>query len=255
MAVPLLDLRAQYAPIRADILDAIARVCDSQQFILGAEVESLERELASALSARHAIGVSSGTDALLLALMALDVKPADEVIVPALSFFATAGSVARLGATPVFGDIDPITFNLDPAGVDALVSPRTRAIMPVHLYGLPADLDRILAVGTRRGVPIVEDAAQAVGARYRGRPVGSHRGRAGGEGRPPAESWRRAPLFPSGGRRQFQARRAAGGGPARQAPASGSVDGVPACERRSLSCAFCALSARQGRDRWSRPAV
>jgi dTDP-4-amino-4,6-dideoxygalactose transaminase len=173
VSVPLLDLTAQYAPLRQDILAAIARVCDSQRFIMGPEVEALERELARLLDAEHAIAVSSGTDALLVVLMALGVGPGHEVITPTFSFFATAGTVSRLGATPVFVDIDPITFNADPAAVSAAITPRTRAILPVHLYGLAADMGPIMDVAARAGVPVVEDAAQAIGARYRDRQVGS----------------------------------------------------------------------------------
>ena len=173
VSVPLLDLAAQYAPLRPEILAAIARVCDSQRFIMGPEVEALERELGPMLDADHAIAVSSGTDALLVVLMALGIGPGHEVITPTFSFFATAGTVSRLGATPVFVDIDPITFNTDPAAVAAAITPRTRAILPVHLYGLPADMGPIMEIAARAGVPVIEDAAQAIGARYHDQQVGT----------------------------------------------------------------------------------
>jgi dTDP-4-amino-4,6-dideoxygalactose transaminase len=174
--VPLLDLQAQYRPLRGDILAAIERVCDSQRFIMGPEITALEDEMARLLGVRHAIAVSSGTDALLLALMALGVKAGDEVITPVYSFFATAGAVARLGARPVFVDIDEATFNIDTAQAIAAITPRTKAIIPVHLFGLSADMDPLIEAASRAnipGIPIVEDAAQAIGSTYKSRPVGS----------------------------------------------------------------------------------
>ena len=171
--VPLLDLKAQYAPLREEILDAITRVCDSQQFILGPEVHALEREIAAYLQVREAAAVSSGTDAILAVLMALGIGPGDEVITSTFSFFATAGCIVRVGATPVLVDIDPETFNVEPMAVEAAVTPRTRAIMPVHLFGLCADMDPILETGRRTGIPVIEDACQAIGARDRGRQAGS----------------------------------------------------------------------------------
>jgi dTDP-4-amino-4,6-dideoxygalactose transaminase len=162
--VPLLDLTAQYPPMRQEILAAIARVADSQRFILGAEVEAFEREIAGAIGVAHAIGVSSGTDAILAALMALGIGAGDEVVTPTYSFFATAGCVVRVGATPRLVDVDPTTFNIDPALIEAAITPRTRAIMPVHLFGLCADMPPILEIARRRGIPVIEDAAQAIGA-------------------------------------------------------------------------------------------
>ena len=172
-AVPLLDLQAQYRPLRGELLAAIERVCDSQRFILGPEVDRLEEELAGTLQARHAITVSSGTDALLAVLMALGIGRGDEVITTTYSFFATAGCVSRLGATPVFVDILPGTFNIDPEAVRAALSPRTRAVSAVHRDGLCADLDPLLASTRAAGVPLIEDAAQAIGARYRERQAGT----------------------------------------------------------------------------------
>ena len=171
-AVPLLDLSQQWTQFRDAALAAITRVCDSQRFILGEEVEAFERETASRLGVKHAIGVSSGTDALLVALMAIGVGPGDEVITSTYSFFATAGSIVRAGATPVLVDIDPVTYNLDPRAVGDAITPRTRAIMPVHLYGQCADMAALEAVARDGNVPIIEDAAQAIGSAIGDRQAG-----------------------------------------------------------------------------------
>src|SRR5205085_3240912 len=173
MAVPLVDLQAQYRPLRQQMLAAVARVCDSQRFIGGPEVEAFEREAAEYLGVAHAVGVSSGTDALLVTLMALGIGAGNEVVTPTFSFFATAGCVARLGATPRFVDIDPATYNMDPAAAETAITPRTRAVIPVHLYGQCAEMDPILDVAKRRGLAVIEDAAQAIGGAYKGRQAGS----------------------------------------------------------------------------------
>jgi dTDP-4-amino-4,6-dideoxygalactose transaminase len=165
MRVPLLDLQAQYATIRPEVRAAIDRVCDSQHFILGPEVAALEKEIASFSGAKFAVGVSSGTDALLAALMAIGITPGDEVITSSFSFFATAGVIARLRARPVFVDIEPHSFNLDPEDVRAKITERTKAILPVHLFGRCANMHAIAELANSRGIHVVEDAAQAIGAK------------------------------------------------------------------------------------------
>jgi dTDP-4-amino-4,6-dideoxygalactose transaminase len=172
-SVDLLDLRGEYALFREEVRAAVDAVLESQQCIGGPAVTQLEEALRARIGVRHAIAVSSGTDALLCALMALDISPGDEVIVPSLTFFATAGTVARLGAAPVFVDIDSRTFNIDPDQLAAAITKRTRAIIAVHLYGQCAEMDRINAIAADHGLSVIEDAAQAIGATYRGRPAGT----------------------------------------------------------------------------------
>jgi dTDP-4-amino-4,6-dideoxygalactose transaminase len=173
MTVPLLDLRAQYEPLRDEILAAVTRVCDSQRYIMGPEITAFEEEIASIIGVKHAVAVSSGTDAVLLALMVLGIGAGDDVVTSTYSFFATAGAIVRVGARPVLVDIDPVTFNLSPEQLINAITPRTKAVIPVHLFGLSADLDPMLATAAARlPVPIIEDAAQAIGAGYHGRPAG-----------------------------------------------------------------------------------
>jgi len=173
MKVPLLDLTAQYATIRHEIQKAINDVFESQQFILGAQVEEFERETAAYCRSPYAVGCASGSDALLLALLALGIGEGDEVIVPSFTFFATGSSVARLGATPVYVDITAPDYNINPDLIPAAITPRTKAIMPVHLFGQCADMDRILALARRHDLPVIEDAAQAIGADYHGQRAGT----------------------------------------------------------------------------------
>jgi dTDP-4-amino-4,6-dideoxygalactose transaminase len=169
MRVKLLDLQSQYFPLRGEIRRAIDEVCDQQALILGPHVEKFEKSLAEYCGTKHAVGVSSGTDALLCTLMAIGIKPGDEVIVPSFTFFATAGSVARLGAIPVFADIDPRTYNLSPESIKAKLSAKTKAIMPVHLFGQVAAMEAVNDIAAAHGVPVIEDAAQAIGAKRNGK--------------------------------------------------------------------------------------
>ncbi|QGT79556.1 aminotransferase class I/II-fold pyridoxal phosphate-dependent enzyme [Guyparkeria halophila] len=172
--IPFLDLQAAYRELKADIDKAVARVLESGWYILGPEVEAFEQEFAAYCQADHAVGVGNGLDALVLALRAVGVRPGDEVIVPSNTYIATWLAVTQCGATPVPVEPYESTFNIDPERIEAAITPRTRAILPVHLYGQPADLDPILSVARRHGLRVVEDAAQAHGARYKGRRIGAH---------------------------------------------------------------------------------
>lgn len=172
--VPFLDLKAAYLELKPEVDAAVARVLDSGWYILGEEVEAFEAEFASYCGSRHCVGLANGLDALQLALRALDIGPGDEVIVPSNTYIATWLAVSQCGATPVPVEPDPLTYNIDPARIEAALTPRTRAVMPVHLYGQPADLDPILTIARRHGLRVIEDAAQAHGARYRGRRLGAH---------------------------------------------------------------------------------
>jgi dTDP-4-amino-4,6-dideoxygalactose transaminase len=167
MGVPLLDLKAHHEPLHKEIMDAVEQVFKSQAFILGPEIGKLEERVAAYCQAKYGIGVTSGTDALLIALMALGVGPGDEVITSPYSFFATAGVVARLGAKPVLVDIDPKTFNIDPSKISQAITPKSKAIIPVHLYGQCADMGPIMELAKRHKLSVIEDAAQAIGSEYR----------------------------------------------------------------------------------------
>ncbi len=173
MSVPLLDVNAQNRPLESELQAAFAKVLQHGRFIMGPEMEVFEKEIATMVGVKHALAVSSGTDALLLALMALDIQPGDEVICPAFTFFATAGAVSRLGAVPVFVDVCPVCFNLDVNDARAKITPRTKVIIPVHLFGQSADMDPILAQAAEKGLKVIEDGAQAIGATYKGRACGA----------------------------------------------------------------------------------
>ncbi|MCU7521141.1 MAG: DegT/DnrJ/EryC1/StrS family aminotransferase [Ignavibacteria bacterium] len=167
MQVPLLDLKAQYNALKRELDSAMLRVAESQHFILGPEVDNFEKAMCEYIGCRYAYGVSSGTDALLLALMALEIKAGDEVIVPTYSFFATAGVVARLSAVPVFVDCDPVTFNIATEKIEEKITSKTKVIIPVHLYGQSAEMEKIMKIADRYGLKVVEDGAQAIGAEYK----------------------------------------------------------------------------------------
>jgi dTDP-4-amino-4,6-dideoxygalactose transaminase len=172
-SVPFLDLKAQYASIREEILDALHEVAESTAYVLGPKVIAFEEAFAAFVGAKHCVGVNSGTSALHLALIAAGVRPGDEVITVPMTFIATSWAISYSGATPVFVDVDPATYTMDTRKIERKITRRTRAILPVHLYGQPADLEPILEIGRRHGIPIIEDAAQAHGAQYQGKAAGS----------------------------------------------------------------------------------
>lgn len=173
MQVPLLDLKAQFQSFKSEIMPILADICDSQYFILGPTVEKFEQQMADYCHTASAVGVTSGSDALIVALMAENIGPGDEVITSPFTFFATVGAIVRVGAKPVFADIDPVTFNIDPKQIEAKVTSRTKAIIPVHLFGQAADMDPIMEIAHRHHLVVIEDACQAIGAEYRGKRVGS----------------------------------------------------------------------------------
>src|SRR5581483_4427591 len=172
-AMPFLDLKGQYGGIRQEVMEAVTRVLESQHFILGPEVEALEKEIGALTACSHAVGCASGSDALILALLALEIGWGDEVITTPFTFVASAGSIARVGAKPVFVDIDGETFNISPKAIEKAMTSRTKAILPVHLFGQAAEMGEINEIAAERHIPVIEDAAQAIGARYEGRAAGS----------------------------------------------------------------------------------
>ena len=173
MNVPLLDLKAQFKPLKNEIMAAVEEIFDTQYFILGPTVNNFEKETAEYIGAKFALGVSSGSDALIIALMALDIKPGDEIITTPYTFFATAGSIARLGAIPVFVDVDPKTYNIDVSKIETVITEKTKAIIPVHLYGQCVDIDPIIAIAEKNNLFVVEDAAQAIGSKNKDRCAGT----------------------------------------------------------------------------------
>ena len=264
--VPLVDMSRQYQALAAEITVAVKRVLESGRYILGPDCEALEKSIAAYCHVPHAIGCASGSDAILLALMAVCVGPGDEVILPSYTFFATASAVARLGAKPVFVDIDPASFNIDPAQISAAITSATRAIMPVHLFGQCADMDAVSAIAARHKLSVVEDAAQAIGAEFKARPAGSmgdigcfsfypdqesrrarrwrhvddRAARAGRSAAPAARTRNATALSPPGDRHQQPARQPASGRAQREAAASGSLDG-----RATASCAALSRAVRR----------
>lgn len=173
MKVPLLDLKAQYAEMKEEILTEVARICDSQYFILGPDVVKFEKEVAEYCGTKYAVGVSSGSDALLIALMVEGIGYGDEVITTPFTFFATAGAIARVGAKPVYVDIEPDTFNINPELIEAKITPKTKAIIPVHLYGQCAEMGKIMEIARKHNLIVIEDGAQAIGSEYEGQKAGS----------------------------------------------------------------------------------
>ncbi|KPJ82051.1 MAG: erythromycin biosynthesis sensory transduction protein eryC1, partial [Gemmatimonas sp. SG8_23] len=165
--IPMVDLKAQYAGIQEEVEAAVLEVLRSGWYVMGPQHNALEEEAATYLGVKHGLGVASGTDALHLALRAAGIEPGDEVITTAFTFVGTVEAILYIGAIPIYADIDPVTFNIDPAAVEAVVTPRTKAILPVHLFGLPADMDAIMEIADRHGLAVIEDAAQSIGARWR----------------------------------------------------------------------------------------